>query len=182
MAKYWPDPREMGEQLNKNAEQETGAFRSLFLTFYPKVKTMLTRQRADGKLAAELARETMLSVWRKWDGVSSGSAEDAAWIYSTARDLRTDRVRHLPVWQRSPDALEGQASPGEPRAWEHERDKIEGALGMLAPEQLQVIQLSFLDGLAPGEIASRLDLPLGTVKSRLRLAFGTVCGSEERSA
>jgi RNA polymerase sigma-70 factor (ECF subfamily) len=172
----------MGKQLSRNTAQLTGAFRSVFTTFYPKVRTMLTRQRADGPMAAELARETMLSVWRKWDRFSSESDGIAASIYAIARDVKTDRVERMPVWQRSHGDVDLQALLEEPQSWEHEKDKIEGALGDLTPEQLQVIQLSFLDGLAPGEIALRLDLPLDTIKSRLRLAFGTVCGSQERGA
>lgn len=172
----------MGGQFNSNAAQQTGAFRSLFMTFYPKVKTMLTRQQADGRMADELARETMLSVWREWDRCSGEQHGIAASIYAIARDVKTDRVRHLPVWQRSHVDSELETSPEVMQDWEREKDEIESALDILTPEQLQVIQLSFLDGLAPGEIASRLDLPLGTVKSRLRLAFGTLCGSQERRA
>jgi RNA polymerase sigma-70 factor (ECF subfamily) len=172
----------MGEQLNKNTAQQTGAFRSLYVTFYPKVMTMLTRQRADGRMAAELARETMLSVWRKWDRFSGEQDGIATSIYAIARDVKTDRVSHMPVWQRSHGEIEAQDRPDGLRGREHEADNIADALGTLTPELLQVIQLSFVDGLAPGEIASRLDLPLGTVKSRLRLAFGTVCGSQERGS
>jgi RNA polymerase sigma-70 factor, ECF subfamily len=172
----------MGTQLNTNTPQQTGAFQSLFVTFYPKVQAMLTRQRADGRVAAELARETMLSVWRKWDRFSGEQDSIATSIYAIARDVKTDRVRHMPVWQRSHGDHEFQASPDAPRDWERESGEIEDALGTLTPELLQVIQLTFLDGLAPGEIASRLDLPLGTVKSRLRLAFGSVCGSQERGS
>ena len=70
----------------------------------------------------------------------------------------------------------------EPRPWERERGEIEGALRGLPPEQLQVIQLSLVDGLTQNQIAAKLDLPLGTVKSRMRLAFEKLRCSKEHGA
>ena len=177
----------MGDQLKKIAdERDAGAFRSLFLTFCPKVRAMLMRQGTDRDTAEEIAQETMLTIWSKSHQYSRERGSVSTWVYTIARNLRIDRVRQQAVWQRCYEEFETverlQASAGEPRSWEHERNEIEGALGGLPPEQLQVIQLSFVDGLTQSQIAAKLDLPLGTVKSRMRLAFDRLRCSAERGA
>ena len=177
----------MGDQLKKIAEErDAGAFRSLFLTFCPKVRAMLVRQGTDRETAEEIAQETMLTIWRKSQQYSRERGSVSAWVYTIARNLRIDRVSRQAVWQQCYDELETterpHASADEPRPWERERREIEGALGGLPPEQLQVIQLSFVDGLSQSEIAAKLELPVGTVKSRMRLAFDQLRCSEERGA
>lgn len=174
----------MGDPFKKIAdERDAGAFRSLFLTFWPKVRTMLMRQGADRETAEEIAQETMLTVWSKSDQFASQKGSASAWIFTIARNMRIDRVRKQAVWQRYCDdsemveALRPSAEMTIPCDSGH-RD-IERALRSLPPEQLQVVQLSFIDGLSQSEIAERLDLPLGTVKSRMRLAFGKLrCAAE----
>jgi RNA polymerase sigma-70 factor, ECF subfamily len=177
----------MGDQLKKiSHERDAGAFRSLFLTFCPKVRAMLVRQGADKETAEEIAQETMLAVWRKSHQYSRERGSVSAWIYAIARNLRLDRVRQQAVWQRCHQEFETierlHAPADQPRSWERERGEIEGALGTLSPEQLQVIQLSFVDGLSQNEIAAKLGVPLGTVKSRMRLAFERLRHSAERGA
>jgi RNA polymerase sigma-70 factor, ECF subfamily len=166
----------MGDQLSKMTEEgEAGGFRSLFMTFYPKVRAMLMRQGADKETAEEIAQDTMLAVWRKSHQFSSDRGSLPAWIYGIARNLRIDRMRKQAVWQRFYAELEImerlQNSSDEIRSWEQERGDIEKALETLPAAQLQVVQMSIIDGLSQSEIAARLDLPLGTVKSRMRLAF-----------
>ena len=177
----------MGDEHKKNTdERDAGAFRSLFLTYCPKVRAMLMRQGADRETAEDIAQETMFTAWRKFHQFSSDRGSIAAWIYTIARHLRIDLVRKQTVWQRSHEEFETlerlRASANEPRSWEQEENEIETALRRLPPEQLQVIQLCLMDGLSQREIAARLDLPLGTVKSRMRLAFAKLSGSGERDA
>jgi RNA polymerase sigma-70 factor (ECF subfamily) len=166
----------MGDQLKKIAdERDAGAFRALFLTYWPKVRTMLLRQGTDKETAEEIAQETMLAVWEKSHQFSGDRGSASAWIFGIARNLRIDRIRQQAVWQRGYEELENierlQPVAEAPRVWEEHRREIEKALGDLPPEQLQVIRLSYIDGLSQTEIAARLALPLGTVKSRMRLAF-----------
>jgi RNA polymerase sigma-70 factor (ECF subfamily) len=177
----------MGDQINKiTNEQDASVFRSLFLTFCPKVRAMLIRQGTDRETAEEIAQDTMLAVWRKSHQFSDDRGSISAWIYAIARNLRIDRVRQQAVWQRCHEEFETverlQSSPAEPRSWEQEKSEIESALGSLPPEQEQVIQLSFVDGLSQSQIAARLNLPLGTVKSRMRLAFDRLRSSAETRA
>jgi RNA polymerase sigma-70 factor, ECF subfamily len=174
----------MGDQLKKIAdERDAGAFQSLFETFWPKVRAMLMRQGTDVETAEEIAQETMLAVWRKSHQFSADRGSVSAWIYGIARNLRIVRVRQQQVWQRYYDEFETMErllpTADGAKPFEQHRGEIEKALGALPPEQLQVIQLAFVEGLSQTEIAARLDLPLGTVKSRIRLAYEKLRGAME---
>lgn len=166
----------MGEQIKKIAEdRDASAFRALFVTYYPRVKAMLMRQGADKETAEELAQDTMFTVWQKSHQFSYDRGSVSAWIYSIARNLRIDRIRKQAVWQRCYQELEAmeyfRESIDAPPSGVQERGKIETVLSKLPFDQRQVIELSFIDGLSQSEIARKLSLPLGTVKSRMRLAF-----------
>jgi RNA polymerase sigma-70 factor (ECF subfamily) len=176
----------MGDQFDKIGEKDASAFRALFATFFPKIQAMLIRQGADANTAEEIAQDTMFAVWRKTHQFSNDKGSVSAWIYAIARNLRIDRVRKNAVWQRLYAELEtiewlgGEAVQAQ--QWVGERNDVEIALRGLPPEQLEVIQLSFIDGLSQSEIAGRLKLPLGTVKSRMRLAFDKLRSSVGREA
>lgn len=177
----------MSDQLKKIAQdQDAGAFRSLFQTFVPKVRAMLIRQGADKDTAEEIAQETMLAIWRKSGQFSEHRGSISTWIYTIARNLRIDRVRRQVVWQHFCEDFEvlqmPEAPPDESLAREQERAQVDEALACLPAEQLQIIQLSFIEGLSQSEIAGRLNLPLGTVKSRMRLAYSKLRCSVEGAA
>lgn len=166
----------MGNQLKNNPdERDAGSFRSLFVTFYPKVKTMLMRRGAAREAAEEISQETMFAVWRKSHQFSIDKGDVSGWIYTIARNLHIDRLRRQAVWQRLCMDLETMErlrnSIKDTQSAMSERDDLESALGKLPPEQLQVVRLSFVDGHTQAEIAAKLALPLGTVKSRMCLAF-----------
>ena len=176
----------MGSQLEKNTEQDSQAFRALFVTFFPKVRAMLMRQGADRDTAEEIAQDTLFAVWRKSHQFSIDKGTIAGWIYAIARNLRIDRVRRQQVWQRvyadleTIERLHGEAADAP--SWVGESSDIESALNGLPAEQLEVIQLSFVDGLSQAAIAEKLALPIGTVKSRMRLAFKNLRSAAEREA
>jgi len=176
----------MGSQLENNTAADSQAFRALFVTFFPKVRAMLMRQGADRDTAEEIAQDTLFAVWRKSHQFAIDKGTISGWIYAIARNLRVDRIRRQTVWQRfysdfeTIERLRGEAI--EPQAWAAERSEIESALNGLPPEQLEIIRLSFVDGLSQGAIAEKLALPLGTVKSRMRLAFKKLRSAAEREA
>ena len=165
----------MGDQFDNIGDKDARAFRALFACFFPKVRAMLIRQGADIHTAEEIAQDTMMAVWRNTHQFSNDKGSVSAWIYAIARNLRIDRIRKNAVWQRMYTELESiEWHEGEAvyaQRWVGERHDLENALGGLPPEQLEVIQLAFIDGFSQSEIARRLRLPLGTVKSRMRLAF-----------
>lgn len=149
------------------------AFRALFLFFGPRVKTYLLRRGASAATADELAQETLLTVWRKADYYRAERAPVGAWIFTIARNLQIDAVRR----ERAALAYDLLVVEPEPQTTpERERDvaereaRLRDAIRSLPTQQIEVIQLSFFSDKAHAEIARDLALPLGTVKSRLRLA------------
>jgi RNA polymerase sigma-70 factor (ECF subfamily) len=161
------------EKVAQGRDQQ--AFRTLFLTFGPKVKAMMLRGGADAETAEEIAQETMIAVWRKAHLFAASKGSVSTWIYTIARNLRIDRIRRQHVWQAYGDGVSELPSedelPEARLAREQEEASVLAALDTLPLEQRQVIQLAFVDGLSHSQIARRLRLPLGTVKSRVRLAY-----------
>lgn len=160
--------------LARRRDQE--AFVRLFLQFAPKVKSYLIRQGLRPEVAEELAQETLVIVWRKAHTFDPARAGAAAWIFTIARNLHIDALRkekHPSDIVLSSDGLWAEPSTPEEVYVGEEREKsVQRALQHLAPEQLEVLRLSFFEGRPHSDIAAALGLPLGTVKSRLRLAVG----------
>ena len=133
------------------------------------------RMGTPAELAEELAQETLLTVWRKAAYFDAARASASAWIFAVARNLRIDIARRDQRAKRHAvyDLVEPDAPEQPDRALDdRERDqRVRAALGHLPPPQTRVLELSFFEGLAHMEIAHRLEIPLGTVKSRLRLAM-----------
>ncbi len=159
-------------------DRDQDAFAKLFECAAPSVKKFMMSKGADSATAEELAQDAFAQVWRKAGTYDFEHGNPTAWIFAIARNLRIDRIRKERVWQFSqelPEGLEERASPepsAEERLTENVRSaKVRAALSHLPPDQLEVIVLSFVDGLSHGEIAKRLELPLGTIKSRMRLAY-----------
>jgi RNA polymerase sigma-70 factor (ECF subfamily) len=151
---------------------DRAAFATLFERFAPRVKSYLMRLGAEAPAAEELAQETLLAVWRKAAQFDPARAGAATWIFTIARNLRIDAIRReRPAPAADPGAL--QAEPGaEVLALAAEREgRVRMALNVLSPEQAEVVRLSFFCDEPHPAIAERLGLPLGTVKSRLRLAL-----------
>lgn len=171
-------PRDaMHEILSRIAtDRSEAAFRSLFDEIGPKVRGFILRQGADAALADELAQETLLMVWRKAGLYSAEKGTPIAWIFAIARNLRTDHIRRQRVWHELTDE-HSQSLPSDDLAADEvvsnrQREmRVRAVLKDLPPDQLEVVTLAFMDGLPHAEIAEKLSLPLGTVKSRIRLAY-----------
>lgn len=171
----------MGSRLKKTIELgDAGAFRTLFLTYGPKVRALMMRQGTDRDTAEEIAQETMLAVWAKSHLFSQQKGSISSWIFAIARNLKIDRARRQTAWQRIYGDYETlqrlHLSPEERDGWQQQRMDIEQAFESLPLEQRQVLSLSYIAGLSQDQIAKELNLPLGTVKSRIRLAFGKLRG------
>lgn len=168
--------RTMADLLQKVAEsRDIEAFRTLFQAYGPRVKSYMMRQGADANTAEDLAQETLLTVWRKAALYSGEKGSATTWIFTIARNLRIDRLRREVAWQPLPENQDEQASDDptpEEQVNERERgERVRAALAGLPPDQSEVVSLSYIEGLSHSEIADRLGLPLGTVKSRMRLAY-----------
>ena len=154
------------------------AFAALFEYFAPRIKSFLQRSGASEARAEELAQETMLAVWRKAALFDPESAGAAAWIFTIASNLRIDthrRDRRGGVIETSDVEIEFQIDdaplPDARLASAQSEERVRAALSNLSADQVRVIELSFFEEKAHADIARILEIPLGTVKSRLRLAM-----------
>lgn len=161
------------------AVRDRDAYEAFFRRVAPKVKAYMLHSGANPATAEELAQETLARVWLKAGLYRPDKGTPEAWILSMARNLRIDRLRKERVWELSVALPEGHdAKPSlEPSTDERlsarERDaRVRAALADLPEDQRAVIGLSFVEGLSHSEIAKRLSLPIGTIKSRLRLGYG----------
>jgi RNA polymerase sigma-70 factor (ECF subfamily) len=159
-------------------QQDRAAFARLFEYFAPRIKTYLQRSGVAEARAEELAQDTMLKVWRKASLFDPASAGGAAWIFSIARNVRIDALRREHrggVTETSEVEAEFQideSTPPDSRLDEAQSEqRVRSALAELPPDQMRVIELSFFEEKAHAEIARILEIPLGTVKSRARLAM-----------
>jgi RNA polymerase sigma-70 factor (ECF subfamily) len=158
-------------------QQDKAAFAQLFGHFAPRIKAFLRRSGLDELAAEELAQEAMLRVWRKADKFDPGAGEAAGWIFTIARNLRIDTLRRArgDATRGASDIDDEYLRDEAPLADEalvqrQSGEQVRRALASLPPDQRRVIELSFYQEEAHGRIAELLDIPLGTVKSRLRLA------------
>ena len=125
----------------------------------------------------------MLAVWRKAGLFDPGSASAATWIFTIARNLRIDAVRRERRGGATRvDEVEAEfiidegPLPDQQVLTEEAERRVRMAIKKLPAEQLRVIEMSFFEGRPHNEIARALDIPLGTVKSRVRLAMGRLRG------
>lgn len=152
------------------------AFARLFRFFAPRVKAYLMRLGADDAAAEDLMQEVMLTVWRRAPTYDPALAGVSTWVFTIARNRRIDalrRVRQPPVDVNEPALVPtAPAAPDSAVAAQQWEAKIATAIATLPPEQAQMLKLAYFDDRSHSDIAETLKLPLGTVKSRLRLAIG----------
>jgi RNA polymerase sigma-70 factor, ECF subfamily len=148
------------------------AFTSLFERFAPRVKAHLMQLGMDAGSAEELAQEALLLVWRKAAQYDPQRASAATWIFTIARNLWIDESRRTRVALPISDTLDEPAQPPDAILAAEDRGiRVRAALASLPAEQADVVRLSFFDDRPHADIERVLGIPLGTVKSRLRLAM-----------
>jgi RNA polymerase sigma-70 factor (ECF subfamily) len=174
-------PEALTDLLQRVAEhQDHDAFRDLHEALAPRIKGYMMRNGAAAQIAEDLAQEAMLQVWRKAQLFSREKGTVTSWVYTIARNLRIDKFRREYVWQEMPEGHENvpdeAALPDEQVSADERSAILRKALSNLSPEQAEVIELSFVDGLSHSEIAEKLSVPLGTVKWVLDGLSGCVQG------
>jgi len=157
------------------SDQDQAAFASLFDYFGPRVKSFLISRKLDAAAADDLAQEVMLTVWRKAHLFRPEKASVSTWIFTIARNRMIDDLRGEARRARldAADPSQEQAAPATPEEEainSSEAAEVLSALSTLPPAQAKLVRLSFMEGHSHHEIAERMALPLGTVKSRIRLA------------
>ncbi len=159
-------------------ERSRDAFSVLFRHFAPRVKSYLMRNGTAGDMAEELAQETLLRVWRKAHQFNPSKASPSTWIFRIARNLRIDTIRreHRPEFDPHDPALVPDPDiPADQHVDKSQQlNRLRLVLHTLPEDQKQAIVLSFFEDKSHSAIADELGLPLGTVKSRIRLAFARV--------
>lgn len=155
--------------------QDRSAFAALFDHYGPRVKSYLLKLGADRGLAEDLVQDVMLAVWRRAATYDPAQAGVATWIFTIARNKRIDALRRGP--RADFDPTDPALAPEPPRSPDDEADAVqwEGAIAeavaAMPREQAEIIRLAYYEDISHSDIAARIGVPLGTVKSRLRLAM-----------
>lgn len=166
--------------LARIAARDRAAFAVLFTRYAGRVSRFLTRGGMSSAEADEGAQEVMLAVWRRADTFDPDRAGAATWIYAIARNRRVDMARRR---RPAPDPDDPQFRPDpapaadQARAADQRDAAVRAALVSLSEDQREAVRLAFYEGLSHAEVAAVLDAPLGTVKSRLRLAMNRLRGA-----
>lgn len=151
------------------------AFSELFNFYAPRLKSYMLRLGADEMLAEELCQEVMITVWRKAEQFDRRQASASTWIFRIARNRRIDAYRRTQKPDLEPTEPQLQPpeieTPDELLLNAQMEARVRDAIKDLPEEQLSLLKAAFFDGLSHREISETTDLPLGTVKSRIRLAF-----------
>ncbi len=161
--------------LRVGSDRDRSAFKKLYEHFAPRLKSFLLRIGSDMSAAEEICQESMIMVWRRAETFNPDSAGASTWIFTIARNKRIDKLRkdnrplpdlndpsffQIPV-DKSDDILQRV----------EEEKKIKNALKNLPPEQAKLILSAYYEEKSHRKIADETNLPLGTVKSRIRLAI-----------
>ncbi|WP_106003368.1 sigma-70 family RNA polymerase sigma factor [Magnetospirillum gryphiswaldense] len=156
-------------------DRDRQAFAKLFQHYAPRLKTYMRKLGSDGAVADDLVQEAMLTVWRKAEVFDPAKASAGTWIFTIARNLRIDRFRREGRPEVDPAdpllVVDDRAGADDALATRQSGDRLRQALHTLPGDQAKVVELSFYEECPHVEIADRLGIPLGTVKSRLRLAM-----------
>ncbi len=153
------------------------AFAALFDYYSPRLNAYLLRLGADRASAEEITQEVMVTLWHKADLFDPAKSSLGTWLYRVARNrridiARRDRVDYVDPAEYALDIPDEQAPDADGQIDAQTReDVLRLAMADLPEEQRVLVQLAFFESLSHSEIAARAGLPLGTVKSRIRLAF-----------
>ncbi len=153
------------------------AFETVFDYFVPRLEAYLRRLGLDDTAAQEVSQDTMVALWTKASMFDPTKSSLATWLYRIARNRKIDISRRNRVdfydptegtFNQIPDATPSIDMTMDGKLYE---DRVKIALHILPQEQSSMIQMAFYEGLSHNDIAVKTGLPLGTVKSRIRLAF-----------
>ena len=167
--------KQLWAELIKKVEtlKDTAAFEELFNHFAPRVKAFLMKSGADHQMAEECSQEVMATVWRKAHLFDPSRASASTWIFTIARNKKIDAIRK----QNRPEPEQlYQDQDYEPdqetiAELQQETERLTSALEELPEKQRVLVEKAYLGELSHSEIAEITGLPLGTIKSRIRLAL-----------
>lgn len=154
-------------------DRDRAAFARLFGFYGPRLKGMLMRSGMGAAAAEDVVQDVMLAVWHKAAQFDPARAQVSGWIYRIARNRQVDIARRAkrPLPEEVETETPPEEDPGAMMALAEEAGALRAALDRLSPEQREVISRAYLGDLSHGEIHEATGLPLGTIKSRIRLGL-----------
>lgn len=151
------------------------AFQQLFAHFAPRIKSFILKQNVSDEIAEDLTQEVMVTIWQKAHLYDPKKARLSTWIFRIARNKFIDKIRRQRYIEVDVDdhiqSMEAEEKTDIPVIQKQDQQRILNALKLLKPDLQQVVELAFYRELSHSQIAEETGLPLGTVKSRLRIAF-----------
>lgn len=168
--------RVQGDWITEMAAVKAGdraAFAAVFRHFAPRVKGFLMKNGANAALAEECAQDVMATLWQKAASYDPVKASVSTWIFTIARNRMIDMIRRdrRPEAEPAPWDLEEEPDQADIYATAEENRRLAAALADLPEKQRSLIQRAYWGDLSQSEIAAETGLPLGTIKSRIRLAL-----------
>lgn len=155
------------------SRRDREAFAVLYRRFAPRVRAYLLKRNADAATATDVTQDVMLTIWRKADSFDSSRASAASWVFTIARNRYIDKIRR----RRRPEPDPEESMVPSERLPDREVDaarrhaELRDAIAGLPTEQRDLIVMAYIEGRSQSDIADATGLPLGTVKSRFRLAM-----------
>ncbi|MCM2291800.1 sigma-70 family RNA polymerase sigma factor [Allorhizobium sp. BGMRC 0089] len=176
------DTEDMGRLLLAvGRDRDVSAFETLFRHYGPRVKSYMARKSSDSQAAEELMQETMMAVWNKAALFDPERGHVSAWIFTIARNLQISAYRkeRRPEFDpNDPAFVPEDVEPADRELEAREQsERLHKAMQALPEEQLALLKKSFFGDVPHSALAKEFNLPLGTVKSRIRMAFAKLRAS-----
>ena len=155
--------------------QDKASFKKIFDYFGPRLKSFLMSSGAEESIAEEVIQETMAIIWTKADYYDPKLASPSTWIYTIARNKKIDILRksRKAILENIDTAILPPVEPKLEEDVDHDQrfEIVNKYLNDLPKEQLDLLKMNFIEEKSHGEIAEITKIPLGTIKSRIRLAM-----------
>jgi len=163
----------VGHMARIRDTQDQTAFVEVFRHFAPRVKAFLMKSGASETLAEEVTQEVMATLWRKAHMFDPARASVATWIFTIARNRKIDMLRkqRRPEPEDLPWGMSEEPGQEDTMMLQQESKKLGKAIAQLPEKQRDLIEKAYFGDLSHSEIAAQTGLPLGTIKSRIRLAL-----------
>ena len=153
------------------------AFAALYDRHSRAAYSLAYRMMGEKQAAEDLAQDAFLKVWRSAAGYRAERGSVRTWILTIVHNRGIDQLRSLASRRRTQEKVEAEAPRSQPseafaESWRNsQREQVRAAMSTLPPEQVKILELAYFSGYTHVEIARLLDLPLGTVKGRMRLGL-----------
>jgi RNA polymerase sigma-70 factor, ECF subfamily len=165
------------ELISLAAADNARAFATLYDRHGRAAYSLAYRMMGERQAAEDLVQDALLKVWRNAGSYRAERGSVRTWILSIVHNRGIDQLRTLASRRRTQDRVEANAPKSQPseafaETWRNsQREQVREALVTLPPEQLKILELAYFSGYTHVEISELLDLPLGTVKGRMRLGL-----------